>query len=181
MKVVTFLLTITWLVVGLYLGVAGWEGSKALEKTSVQKRTDGTTAQSFEFEGLNFKDEESLIRFLKQRESIRFFPWIFSMPQSITPLIAAIAFGIVGGSARLLKRLSIDGDQLTLPTVFADPLFGGIVGLTIFFMSLLLPLLFTSGRTPVRPETLVAVSLFGGIFSEQAFAWIQKQIKKFVF
>lgn len=181
MKVVTYLITLVWIAIGLYVGLAGWEGSKALQKTSVEKPAAGASGQSLEFEGLNFKDEESLRQFLRERQSRRWFKWIFSIPQDITPLIASIAFGLLGGAARLLKRLSLDSEDISLTKLFSDPLFGGILGLAIFFLSLLLPALFTSGRNPVRPEAIVAISLFGGIFSEHAYAWIEKQVKRFLF
>jgi hypothetical protein len=174
--VLTYIVTLLWLILGLYFGIAGWEGSKALQKTAVAKSTSGTNEQSYEFEGLNFKDEASLREFLRERASSRWFPWIFSVPQDITPLIAALAFGFLGGAARLLKILSIDSKDIPLAKLFSDPLFGAIIGLTVFFLSLLLPALFTSGTNPVRPEAIAGISLFGGIFSEDAYAWVKKQV-----
>jgi hypothetical protein len=181
MKVVTYIITVVWIMIGLYFGIAGWVGSKALQKTSVEKPAPGAGAQSVEFEGINFKSEESLRQFLRERTSSRWFPWIFSIPQDTTPLIASMAFGLLGGAARLLKRLSLDSEDIPPAKLFADPLFGAILGLAIFFLSLLLPALFTSGRNPVRPEAIVAISLFGGIFSEHAYEWIEKQVKRFIF
>lgn len=83
------MLAVFWLLLGLYFGIAGWQGSKALQKT-VAKSASGANTQSYEFEGLNFKDEESLRDFLRERASSKWFPWIFSVPQDITPLIAAV-------------------------------------------------------------------------------------------
>jgi hypothetical protein len=181
MKVLTYIVTFVWLILGLYFGIAGWQGSKALQKTAVAKSASSTNAQSYEFEGLNFKDEESLREFLKERASSRWFPWIFSVPQDITPLIAALAFGFLGGAARLLKILSIDSKDIPPAKLFSDPFFGAIIGLTMFFLSLLLPALFTSGTNPVRPEAIAGVSLLGGFFSEEAYAWVKKQVNEKVF
>jgi hypothetical protein len=57
----------------------------------------------------------------------------------------------VGGAARLLKRISLDSKEVSYKKLFSDPLFGAIIGLTIFFLSLLLTAIFTSGKNPVRP------------------------------
>jgi hypothetical protein len=180
MKTVSYFVTLLWILMGLYFGIAGWQGSKALEKTSVEKSAVGSK-QSYEFEGLNFADENSLREFLRERSSNRWFPWIFSIPQDTTPLIAAMAFGLLGGAARLLKQLSLDSEEVAVIKLFSDPLFGSIIGLMVFFLSLLLPALLTSGRNPVRPEAIVGFSLFGGVFSEHAYEWIQKQVVKSLF
>lgn len=179
MKFLKYLITIGWIVSGLYLGIAGWQGTKALQKISAHQPDGATTDQSVEFEGLNFRDNASLRQFLRQRESNRWFPWIFIVPQDITPLIATIAFGLLGGAARLLKRLALDSEELSTTKLFSDPLFGGILGLAVFFLSLLLPALFTGGKSLVPLEVLVAVSFLGGIFSEHAYDWIEKQVKRF--
>lgn len=77
--------------------------------------------------------------------------------------------------------LSLDAEEIPPSKLFGDPLFGGVIGLTVFFLSLLLPALFTSGTNPVRPEAVVGISLFGGLFSEHAFDWVEKQVKRSLF
>jgi hypothetical protein len=166
------------MLLGLYTGMAGWVATKALQNTSVAKPAAGSEQHYYEFEGLTFADEDSLRDFLQERRSSRWFPWIFEVPQELTPLIASMAFGLVGGAARLLKRVSLDGKRVSSLHIFSEPLFGSVIGLMIFFLSLVLPAVFTSGKNPVRPEALVGFSLFGGAFSEQAYDWLESQVSK---
>ena len=175
-KLVTYLIMLVWLGAGLYIGIAGWEGSKLLQKTS-EKPATATSGQSVEFEGLNFRDEASLRKFLRQRRTTRWAPWILRVPQDITPLIGAIGFGMLGGAVRLLKRLALDSKPITQNKLFGDPLFGAVLGVAMFFISLF-PTLFTS-KSLIPPAALVVVSFFGGIFSEEAYSWIEKQVKPY--
>jgi len=179
MKNLQYVIVLGRLLASGYLCAAGWVGSKTLQNTSVpgQRESDGE-ANYYEFEGLTFADEASLKEFLQERTSGSWFPWVFSLPRELAPLLASMAFGLLGGAARLLRKLSIAGAGPTPAELFTAPLFGALIGLLLYFLALLLPAIFTSGKNPGRPETLAGLSLFGGVFSEQAYKWIEDQVVK---
>ncbi len=174
MGVVRSLIIIAWMFIALYVGSAGWVACKALENISV-----GSDSEHYvEYEGISFENKESLQEFLHDSKGAKLFPWIFAIPQELAPLITSVAFGLLGGVAGLLKKITIDSSPVSSLPVIACPAFGALVGVMLFFLSFLLPAIFIAGRNPGRTETLVGVSLFGGLFSEASYIWIDKQIKK---
>jgi hypothetical protein len=168
------LIIAAWLFMAIYAGVAGWVASKAFENTGVQSQAD----QFVEYEGLSFENKQSLQEFLHDSEGARLFPWIFAIPQELTPLVTSFAFGLLGGVIALLKKIAIDHSPVSTLPIIAGPLFGSLVGVMLFFISFLVPAIFIVGRTPPRTEALVGVSLFGGAFSERAFVWIEEEVRK---
>lgn len=161
---------VVWLIVASYVGAAGFFACKVFENTSVS-----SVDQYVEYRGLSFENKESLQEFLHDSEGARLFPWIFALPQEFSPLITSVAFGLLGGATALFKKIAIDRSPLSSLPVISMPLFGALVGMMLFFLSFLAPALFVAGRNPARPESLVGLSLFGGLFSEQAYIWMREQ------
>src|ERR1700740_320783 len=162
---------IFWMIIALYAGAAGYFACKALENTS-----KSNVDQYVEYNGLSFENEESLQKFLHDSEGARLFPWIFALPGEFAPVITSIAWGLLGGVALLLKKLATDDLPLNLLHVVIMPVFSAFVGAMLFLLSFLIPTIFVAGRNQARPEALIALSLFGGAFSEQAFLWISEQV-----
>jgi hypothetical protein len=163
------------MVSAFYVGVAGWVACKALEATSVHSNSDEFYV---EFDGLSFENQQSLSEFLADRRDARLFPWVFQIPQELRPFITSIAFGILGGIILLLKKIVVDRVSVALLPAFSSPAFSGLVGMMLFFLSFLAPTALVSGHNPARTEALVAVSVFGGAFSEVAYTWVEAQVKK---
>jgi hypothetical protein len=159
------------MIIGVYTGAAGYLACKTLENSS-QSGSD----QSVEYKGLNFENKENLRAFLHDSESAKLFPWIFSLPQELIPLITSISFGLLGGVALLLKKNAIDHTAISSLPVVVMPVFGSIIGTMLFFLSFLIPAIFVDGRYQTRTEAFVGLSLFGGAFSEQAYLWISEQV-----
>jgi hypothetical protein len=169
---------IGWLVGGSYLGLAGWVAVKALEETSTVRAQSGSTAHEVEYHGHVFRDEESVLDFIHEQRSTRIAPWIFELPGEMIPLLACIGIGVVGGAARLLKVLALDSRPLTSRRLLGDPLFGGVIGVFVVVVAWTLPTMITTAKGPVRAESLAALSLCGGFFSEHAFQWLERAAKK---
>jgi hypothetical protein len=187
MRIVQFLFVTILLVIGSYGASCGFIASKALEKTNrpVDKKStpnQTTPTPGIDYDGLNFRDEESLDQYLREQSWNRWCAWVFSLPREILPLFAAMAFGFCGGAIRSLFQLMRPPRQdLTSIAIIAAPLFGAAIGFLLFMMALLLPKMIVSGNQPIKPETLTlaALSLFGGVFSDESYNWINSQIAKF--
>jgi len=175
MTFIRSLAIVVWMVGALYVGVAGWVACKALEATSVKA---DSTETYVEYDGLSFENQQSLSDFLSDRQDARLFPWIFQIPQEIRPFVTSIAFGVLGGVILLLKKTAIDHLPVASISVFGSPTFSGLVGMMLFLISFLVPTAFVAGHNPVRTESLAAVSLFAGAFSEVAYVWIEEQVRK---
>lgn len=170
MKIIVAFVTIFWLVLGGYFGAAGWLGSKVLQSTAISENT------YYEFDGLSFAGPDALGEFLRQKTWGPWFPWLFGVVE-VAPLVAAVAFGLVGGSARTLADLSFGTYTGHLSSAFTRPLFGAVMGALLYFLSLVVPAAFIAGSNPLRPETLAGFALFGGMFSEHAYHWIEAKVR----
>jgi hypothetical protein len=162
----------------LYLGIAGWVGSRVLASASEKIKID-TNSQILEYDGITFKTEHDLKVVLLRESVIEWFPWVLAAP--VPPsFFAAIGFGMLGGVGALLRKNFISKKEfLSLPIV-VEPLFACIIGTMLFFLSFLLPAILTTNSNP-RPEALVGFSLLGGFFSEQTYDWLRKNIIDKVF
>lgn len=156
------------------LGVSGWVAMRMLQQTVVPGDAFAHGQTEYVFRGLSFQNQEGVREFLQELRSTRMCPWSFELPDDVIPLVACIGCGIVGGAARLLKVLTQSATSLTARSVFGDPVYGAVIGVTIVFLAWALPSLLTTGKGPVRPESLVAFALCGGMFSKQASAWLEQ-------
>jgi hypothetical protein len=170
------LLVAVWFIAGFYFGVAGLTTASRLEST-VRESADSAGSSYFEYDGLTFRDRESLNAFLRDRQFSQFVSWTFELPVEVLSLMTSLAWGILGGATRLIKNL-IDRVAIQDLPVFLGPLFGGLLGLMVWLMAELAPVLFFTGDTTARPLTLVALSFFGGLFSEDTFEWVRKRARK---
>lgn len=162
----------------LYLGIAGWVGSRVLSSAAEKVKIDANS-QTFEYDGITFKTEHDLKLVLLRESVVKWFPWIFASPVP-TSFFAAIGFGMLGGVGALLRKNFINRkDFLSLP-IIVEPLFACIIGTMLFFLSFLLPAILTTNSNP-RPEALIGFSLLGGFFSEQTYDWLRKNIIDKVF
>lgn len=173
MAVVRSFVIVVWTLAALYVGVAGWVACKALESTSIITVSE---TQYVEYDGLSFENAQSLSNFLADRQEARLFLWIFQIPQELRPFVTTIAFGVLGGVILLLKKIAIDHVQIASLPVFVSPAFSGLLGMMLFFLSFIAPTALVVGHNPARTESLAAVSLFGGAFSEVTYVWIEGQI-----
>ncbi len=178
MKLVKLLMIVLMFLVGVYGASAGWIASTAFEKTSVPGKV--TNSPAYEYKGIKFRDEESLNQFLREERWGNWCPWVFGIPREILPLLAATAFGFLGGTVRCIYLVSRPRQQPSFTTLLTALPLGMAIGLLLFMLSWLLPKLFLSGSHAAKPETitLAAFSLFGGTFSDEAYNWIQSRVTK---
>ena len=58
------------------------------------------------------------------------------------------------------------------------PLVGASIGFALFFFVFITPAVLTIGYDALRPESLLAICLFGGLFSEHIEKWLATQVRK---
>jgi hypothetical protein len=175
MAVLRPLVLLFWLALGSYVGVSGWLGCKSLEGATVSSGPSAGTAVLYH--GISFQNESELNGFLSEESEARWSPWLYNLPGDLWPLIASLGLGLVGGAARLLKNCAMDKASLDTLPLYSGPLFGAVLGVLLFYLALLVPTVMVIGGNRVRASSLAAFSLFGGVFSEQTFAWLEKQYK----
>src|SRR6185369_2507955 len=164
------LILLAWCAAGSYVGVATYTASKALEAVSVSG--SGTA----EYGGIKFANAGEVLRFMRQETVGRWFPWTTGLPVELIPLIMAAAFGLLGGVVAVLKPVVVDRQSVGQAPYVGRPIFGLALGILLFTLSFLLPALFSTGRNPSRTETTAGLALFGGLFAERTYRWIDAQV-----
>lgn len=165
---------VAWLVLGAYLGVAAWMGMRTLQATSVRDNPANAGGRQYEYDGLVFRDEQSVREFLQERRSTRVAPWIFELPEELIPLVACLGFGVLGGAAQLMKTAKSTNALLPGRLLFAEPILGGVIGLMVVLLAWAIPALLTTAKVPLRPESVIALALCGGAFSDRAWGWLER-------
>jgi hypothetical protein len=179
MRTFSFALLLVWVLGASYLAVGGWLGCKALEDEAASgPASEVAEAGPYSCDGHEFASVEDLRVYLRFRDASTFFPLLQHIPQQVVPLLAAVAFGMVGGCIRLLKEVALDHRHPRPLRVAGGPLFGGLMGLVFSFLALMAPSIFSTQTGATRIETLAGLSLLGGAFSEHAYAWLESQAKK---
>lgn len=173
-NIIRIIVFTTFLLIGLYIGIAGWMGSRVFEESEV-KVSDAANSQSYEYDGIRFQREQDLKVFLLNESAIKWFPWIFEIP--VPPLlIAAMGFGILGGIGGTLKKVVIDKRKFLSLYLIVEPLFACVIACVFFFLSFILPAVLTTGNYTARPEALIGFALLGGIFSRQVYIWLETNV-----
>ncbi len=160
-KALRILLVLFLLLLGLYVGAAGWVASGlTAPSTSENVKITGPVT----VDGITFADLQSAERYMKEKEVDSWFPW---MRNPLPPLfIACIGFGLVGGAIGRLKSL-ISSDSTDVPQILLHWIFAGAVGLVLYFIINV----FLDGRSG-RNLFFIVATLVGGIFSEETYDWI---------
>lgn len=170
-----FLVLCGWSVVSIYTGAASFMAVKAFEDASQRASSDG----SYDYRGINFANSNELGNFVRQERLGTWFPWIPEVPIELVPLLLAASFAAFGGVMAIVKLVAVDQLPLEQTPFVSLPLFALAVGVMLFFLSFLVPAVFTTGRGAPRTETVAGISLFGGLFAERTFVWIDAQIRQF--
>jgi hypothetical protein len=177
-----YIVTIIILLLSLYGAVAGYVGAKSLQQDAVRDST--TSKNTIEYHGNTFQSVKDLFAFIDHERDRRFFGWIFTIPESIVLLVGALAAGLFGGALRVL--ILAKTSRPAFPQVLGEPIVGLGIAVVLFLFSLTVPSVFSTGPilpSPkmVRPETVLLFCACGGIFSENAYHWIEGLMNRYVF
>jgi hypothetical protein len=168
-----------WTAIALYGGVATFMANKALEDVSSSVADQGAIVyKTSAGVPLSFRDATELRRFLSQERVGRWFPWVVDVPFSLVPAALACAFALLGSLIAILSTLVSKTRRLHETPFFSRPLFGMGIGLMLFFLSLILPAVLTTGWDAARTETVAALALFGGILAEHTYKWILEKARE---
>jgi hypothetical protein len=163
-----------WTIASVYVGAASFLHSKALENVSRSTTRQG----SYDYQGLNFRNAEELRAFIRQEQLSETFPWAVDVPFELVPLLLAVSAGCLGGVVRVLQAGTIGQAPIWRQKFIGRPLFGVAIGLMLFLLATILPAILTSGGSAYRTESVLALSFFGGLFSERTFTWVEEQTQQ---
>lgn len=170
------LAVMAWIAAGLYLGLAGYVGTKLFETTSSVKGSSGVGYLSYG--GLSFATKQDLQDFLLDETASRWFTWLPDIPAELMPLLACSAWGMLGAALTLLYfRLKPD-KPVADEHLLLGPIFGAVMAIVVYFLAFLLPTVLTIGPHTMRAETIVALSIISGVGYRQVYQWVQGLVDK---
>jgi hypothetical protein len=166
------IILIVWLALGLYYGISGYLAIDVNSNLKAVNELRGDTT-SVVIEDTKYKSPRQY-SLIKDKEQIaNTFPYLQGIPDNLCVVLAALSFGVLGSITLLFKELAFDTNvSIANSRIFSIPLLGMLSGLFILGLTYLIPTIFVSGDNAVRPEVLVFLSLFAGLFCGQFYEWL---------
>lgn len=155
-----------WVIAGLYLGIGSWV------RVAYEDRETAVTSASKAAiaEGIPFDSAEAAALRLEEEKARQWFPFIFSLPRFAALAVAGVAFGLLGGTGRVLKLRVVDGANLNAAHCLATPILGMLFGLFVLIAAFALPAaLMLSPDVKLHPITIVVLCFLGGCFPSELY------------
>lgn len=162
--------------VSLYFGISGYlvVDLIALHDKAIESKIDtvkvGDTAYPNKYY-LLYADDKVTIQ--------NKFPYLKDTTESLALIITALAFGAIGGLTRILNQFTFENKPLDQIKVNSLILLGSLSGIFILGITYVIPTILVSGDQKIRPETLIFLSLFSGLFSEKFYSWLSQNFNTF--
>lgn len=173
MTAVRILALVVFSLGGIYAGLAGW--SRTYVEADIELEVAGQGGRVL-CGAVEMKSLEACVRFNRQRQVERFFPWVLEIPTLIGWLLLSAGFGVVGGVFTQLKDLA-EEKPLSQVSVVVVPLFGGGVALLILALGWLFPQVIPI-KEFLGPTTVLFLSLIAGAFSTHLYGWVKETVQK---
>lgn len=161
---------VAWLLAGAYVGGAGWARAEIEEEMTISPTAP---AGQVVCDGIEFATYRDCMVYYRERELMSLFPWASGTPYLFGLILLGFGFGALGGTLRVFASATVRREQLTKLQSFDTPLFGGLLGVLILGISVLVPAALTVNETVMRPTALLFLTMLGGTFSDQVYAWVE--------
>lgn len=166
-----YLLLLVWLLLGLYFGIAGWTKIEVDSAMELARKAPAGTPVTYE--GLEFASSADLMVFLMSEQAGgTIFGWMLTMPMAFSMIVSAMAFGVLGNLALLVRKALSRRSLPDVQTLALSPLSGALTALLLMGAAYILPSALTLDSTVLRPTALLFVSLFAGAFSDHIEHWL---------
>lgn len=189
---------IFWLLFGFYFGIGGYSWSLYLqEKTRVgalvEERNNAVKdlrnklnqlpdsifncslpsnlfrSTDREYHNKTFSSPEELELYLSYESISKLYPWLENIPNAISLVITACAFGLIGGIIQILKQVAFEDKPLESTKYFSLPVLGLLTGVIVLGITHLLPTIFFSSGAEISANSMMFISLFSGLFSKKLY------------
>jgi hypothetical protein len=163
------LVVLSWLLLSLYFGVSGYLTVDLLNLIDKAKQVKSEPIIVDETE---YENRYAFLYAYNYENTIAIFPYLKKLPDSLALIITAMAFGALGGVTRILKQMAFENISIDSIKFISIPLVGMLSGIFILGVTYVIPTILVSGDQKIRPETLVFLSLFSGLFSKRFYDWL---------
>jgi hypothetical protein len=164
----------------LYFGTGGFivlENSQLHEKSLFIEPKPVTDSKS----NVTFRNKEDLESALQQDLITKVYPHTPGLPSSLSFIITAICFGIIGAVGATVNTVIQRKSKLReVPNLLLIPIQGAIIGIIVLGISVTLPTILANETVSLKPITVVFLSLFGGIFYLQFYKRFNDAVERFI-
>lgn len=173
-----------WTAYGLYIGIGGLsrlefeERQKSVQQREYEQPSDSAMTWTYRDpvteKYVSFATYEDLAAFAAIKSLSAWFPWLFGIPSFLALVLAATAFGALGGVTGLAYQLAVPDPTTTRWDLqyFYLPFMGFLIGLLVLGIANIFPALLTVESGRIRPMTLTFLCLFCGLFSSKFYGWM---------
>jgi hypothetical protein len=159
----------------LYAAAAGWVGAE-LSAIMLDSRPPTSTTPII-YDGISWVNETAMQRYRAVESAKHWFPWIVGLPQPVTLMMTALAFGGLGGVARA-GHDALSNQRPLVARDFATIGLAGLMGLFVLGATYVVPSAIAASNAPIRPHALLFTCTFGGLFHEHFYEWMKQIVAK---
>src|SRR5262245_45450785 len=178
--VLRVILLVAWLLVGLYLGIAGWTDIyiNELQRKAAEAECNNSSA-GYVYRGEIYCTQEDVAveQRTEQIESLG-LQWVSHLPDPLPIVLTAFAFGSIGSIVRIFRMMIGAQEFSSFYTLSLSPALGGLTALMLLGLSSLLPSVFANAKISLNAPLIPFLSLFAGAFSEHIQKWFQAILDK---
>ena len=167
------------LIIALYFGSGGFI---ILENEQKYERAIVLPEKTAKYKGIPFYNKEVMLTAKEQELITKIYPYSKRIPSTLSFILTAMAFGLIGSLSKLINQCLSDKTKLSeTENLFLIPFQGALIGLIILGISYTIPTFLTNESGSLKPITVVLLSLFGGIYYKNFYTWLSSLIKKTIF
>lgn len=169
---------VLWLVAALYVAFGAWRGAKVIEQSNQIATNLKSDMGTWSYHGVRFGRRSELVMYIGKQEVTRDYPWLSTLFPDGILLVASFSMAILGGIGYLLRQISVEGKGIDEVSVLWGPPFSGLVGAMLYMLGTVLPEAVYQQNAVLRTDSLMSISFFAGLFSRDAFKYIELRVKK---
>ena len=175
-KLVSGIFIFLWLVSGFYTGTGGI--TKLENDILIKKAAESLDTVKVIYDDISYKNKARLIAELETEQTTVIYPWLEQCPSFLAYMITACSFGLLGALISLFIELAFNNKELNELKYLSIPLLGILTGIVVLGISFIIPSLIITGDKDIKPEALVFLCLFCGIFSKKFYRRISNILDK---
>lgn len=170
------LFIVIWLLAGLYFGTGGITRLDNIEKKEKAEH-NGDTVKAI-YKHRIFQNMAKAQAYIDEKQTEYIYPWITPIPAFLAYMITSCSFGLLGSLIFLLTEIAFNDKKLEDIKYLSIPLLGMLTGIVVLGLSLLIPNILIAGNKDIKPEGLVFLCLFCGLYSNKFYIRLSNIIEK---
>lgn len=187
-SIVSIISVASWFFLAFYFAMAGLnridanDKLKEIESRKVELQKDTLRGKNSQpgriYKEIEFTTRYDLEKFKAIDRQEFLFKWLYELPELVGTLVTACAFALFGAIVDLIRQVVQQNKKVYQLNYFSIPLLGWLSGVAVLGLTYLLPSLLVIDDKGLRPQTLIFLCFFGGLYSTTLFSKLSKYFTK---